>query len=192
MSQSIPEMAEIIYVYSSGRLCGRGSRKTESLTYSQKKNLHGIMSGQLGGQQSSASSSAIMSDPAQGQMLIRVATATDKTKCPWPVQINLQNFSYCVCFTCWSPFCHSLYQFCEMFWEITNNPVFRTLFSGKMWLKIGVCNLQVTSLAVVHALFVMMLTVVFGLLVTRFAKPLSPSATWTLTDSLSFLYHKVI
>jgi hypothetical protein len=127
-----------------------------------------------------------VSDPTQGQMLIRAATATDKTECPWHVQINLQDFSCFMWVACWSPFRHSLYQFCEMFREIMNNPVFRTLFSGKKWLKIGICNLLVTSLAVVHAFFVMMLTVVFGLLVTRLAKPLSLSATWTLTDSLSF------
>jgi len=127
-----------------------------------------------------------MSDPAQGQMLIRVAMATEKVKCPWHVQINLQDFSCYMWVACWSPFCLSLHQFCEMFREIVNNPVFCTLFSGKMWLKIGLCNILVTSLAVVHALFVMMLTVVFGVLVTRLAKALSPSATWTFTDSLSF------
>jgi hypothetical protein len=125
-----------------------------------------------------------MSDPAQGQMLIKVATATDKVKYPWHVQINLQIFSCYMWVARWSPFCHSLRQFYEMFREIMNNPVFHTLFSGKMWLKIGMCNILVTSFAVVHALFVMVLTVVFGLLVTRLAKP--PSATWTLTDSLSF------
>ena len=100
MSQSIPEMAGMISVRSLGGSYGRGSRKTESLTYPQKKNLHGIMSGHLGGQQSNAWSSAIVSDPTQGQMLIRVATATDKTKCPWHVQINLPDFSCHMWVTC--------------------------------------------------------------------------------------------
>jgi hypothetical protein len=100
MSLSIPEMAGMISLHISGRSCGRDSRKTGSLTYPHKKKLHGVRSDHLGGQQSSAQSSAIVFDPAQGQMLITVATATNKTKCPWHVQINLQDFSYYMWVAC--------------------------------------------------------------------------------------------
>jgi len=47
-------MAAMIRLCSSGRSCGRGGRKTQSLTYLHKKNLRGIKLGELGGQRSSA------------------------------------------------------------------------------------------------------------------------------------------
>jgi len=46
-------MAAMIRLRSSGRSCGRGGRKAESLTYRHKKNLCGIKVGELGGQRSS-------------------------------------------------------------------------------------------------------------------------------------------
>jgi len=38
MSQSVAEITAMIYLCSSGRFCGRGERKTQSLKYPHKNN----------------------------------------------------------------------------------------------------------------------------------------------------------
>jgi len=58
MSRSISEMAAMIGLHSWSRSFGRVGRTTEFLTYPYNNKSHGIRSGDLGGQRSSAWSAA--------------------------------------------------------------------------------------------------------------------------------------
>jgi hypothetical protein len=86
MSRSFSEVAAMILLGSSGRSCGTGGRKTESLTYS-----HGVRSGDLGGQRNSAWSfapvAAIFTQPAP-------LAATHEIKRTRHMQINLGKFLF--------------------------------------------------------------------------------------------------